>query len=39
MKGTSPGVHDDGASYWLSLAATAVMLAGAALALSRSRLA
>ncbi|MGH3408155.1 MAG: hypothetical protein ACRDRJ_37500, partial [Streptosporangiaceae bacterium] len=37
MKGTSPGFHDYGSSYWLSLAAAAVMLAGAGLALGRSR--
>jgi hypothetical protein len=37
MKGTSPGFHDYGSSYWLSLAAGVVMLAGAGLALGRSR--
>jgi hypothetical protein len=37
MKGTSPGFHDYGSGYWLSLAAAAVMLVGAGLALGRSR--
>ena len=37
MKGTSPGFHDYGSSYWLSLAAAAVMLVGAGLALGRAR--
>jgi Protein kinase domain len=37
MKGTSPGFHDYGSSYWLSLAAGVVMLVGAGLALGRSR--
>lgn len=37
MKGTSPGFGDYGSSYWLSLAAAAVMLIGAGLALGRSR--
>ena len=37
MKGTSPGFQPYGSSFWLSLAAAAVMAAGAALALGGRR--